>query len=1033
MFHHLRSADEAGVGLANLPAKRAGKGIPEVSAERVLDVFSENGTASLAPRIPEDSESIEAKEPPPAHGINMSEFFSETASDWTRRMQRLSRYKRWQLWLQSNEFEMMISAALCINVLWMAVELQIQGWITGHDLGITYTIIEDTDMWYTVFLTGDMIFAFIFGVEVLLRALILGCAFWKSWMNYVDMIVSIISIVELLVFMDGTRSVSPLLFRLLRMGKLTRAMRVVSMTSVLASLQLLLKCLVASRDMLFWSFCLLTFVQCIAGMILTTLCWDFVRDTAEDAKIREEVFRYYGTFTRTFLSMFEIMFANWSPPCRVLVENVSEWFSIFFLTYRCVLGFAVLNVVNAVFVQQTMKTASSDEDLAFKQREKDIAMYHRKVKKLFATMDSSGDGAINFEEFSKLVKSPKLRFWMSQLELEYHDLLSLFEFLDNGDGQITLSEFIDGAARLRGSAKAIDVWRMETKVEVLFEEVLNLITSLQNPEEEDAGTAVEPDPGSPPLSPNRRGSTSIQDIFNQSAFRHIKEDVTMEELLAKDEKAFYIAKMKYEHEAFYIAKMKYEHEDEAKKADQVEAVERSDVADSKEQMILRAVCDERISVPVESLQQFSEVYKAILQLVLDEPPEGLYNRWVKERLEYYRRVEPSAPLRDVSIVDQKELCGAEDMEEDMTLARTCAVGLAQAKNFDGQGIEEIAARVARNGFQVVDLSSRPPCGGDALFYRARRVLVRYAECPALKPDQSQTKMAFEFGFGQSKVPVNPPPVRRQQSPEQVVQVEEIFFEAPPMMSDASPSSNRLRLETISNENPRRRSSKTSLSSKNANVLRTSEAFQGLLDRLAQQHLQDVWEGDDPVGIEELEIYAHQLQREVERAQAPQKAADGPARRKPWTESFAFDAFIATLVGLPFGQGTDLNVLWMAFQLQLQGSQAANDLGISQWMEVAPVTPNLVVLRILRFARFARALRLVAMSAALASLQLLIKCLIACKSMLLWSFCLLAFVQSVAGLVISSICWDFIRDPSADHFGREQACAREGLVAAPGSQ
>ena len=29
------------------------------------------------------------------------------------------------------------------------------------------------------------------------------------------------------------------------------------------------------------------------------------------------------------------MFANWAPPCRVLVENVSEWFSIFFLIYRC--------------------------------------------------------------------------------------------------------------------------------------------------------------------------------------------------------------------------------------------------------------------------------------------------------------------------------------------------------------------------------------------------------------------------------------------------------------------------------------------------------------------------------------------------------------------------------------------------------------------------------------------------------------------------------------------------------------------------
>ena len=32
--------------------------------------------------------------------------------------------------------------------------------------------------------------------------------------------------------------------------------------------------------------------------------------------------------------MFEILFANWGPPCRVLVDNISEWFSIFFLIYR---------------------------------------------------------------------------------------------------------------------------------------------------------------------------------------------------------------------------------------------------------------------------------------------------------------------------------------------------------------------------------------------------------------------------------------------------------------------------------------------------------------------------------------------------------------------------------------------------------------------------------------------------------------------------------------------------------------------------
>lgn len=45
-----------------------------------------------------------------------------------------------------------------------------------------------------------------------------------------------------------------------------------------------------------------------------------------------------------------------------------------------------------------------------------MSRYTRKVKRLFQTIDDSGDGAINFQEFSKLVQSPKLKFWMSQLD-----------------------------------------------------------------------------------------------------------------------------------------------------------------------------------------------------------------------------------------------------------------------------------------------------------------------------------------------------------------------------------------------------------------------------------------------------------------------------------------------------------------------------------------------------------------------------------------------------------------------------------------
>lgn len=351
-----------------------------------------------------------------------------------------------------------------------------------------------------------MIFTVFFVLDVAVRILVLQKIFWQVWMNYVDVAVSVASLIEVTVYHATTLPVNPILFRLVRIGKLARAIRMVTMTSMLQSLQLLVKCLGSSMNMLFWSFCLLTFVQCVAGLILSTLCRDFLLDETADLDIREEVFRYYGTFSRTFLTMFEILFANWGPPCRVLVDQYSEWFTLFFLTYRCVLGFAVLNVVNAVFVQQTMKTASSDEELAFKQKEKDTASYIRKVKKLFQTVDASGDGAINLQEFSKLVQSPKLKFWLSQLELEYHDMLSLFEFLDNGDGEITLMEFVEGASRLRGNAKTLDIWRVETKLEVLFEEVLNALRPGGSFHQESGVSHI----------------TSVQGVFDQSGFRHIR-------------------------------------------------------------------------------------------------------------------------------------------------------------------------------------------------------------------------------------------------------------------------------------------------------------------------------------------------------------------------------------------------------------------------------------------------------------------------------------------------------------------------------
>ena len=78
----------------------------------------------------------------------------------------------------------------------------------------------------------------------------------------------------------------------------------VEIWQVLESLQLLLKCIYASLRILFWSLVLLLIIQISAGMTISYMLSDYMVDDTADPMQRFEVFRYYGTFTKTLLTMF---------------------------------------------------------------------------------------------------------------------------------------------------------------------------------------------------------------------------------------------------------------------------------------------------------------------------------------------------------------------------------------------------------------------------------------------------------------------------------------------------------------------------------------------------------------------------------------------------------------------------------------------------------------------------------------------------------------------------------------------------------
>lgn len=388
-----------------------------------------------------------------------SEAESTAVTEGDRDQENRQGLSRLGTFLVSDRYEVAIGSLILLNVLVMAIEFQYDGYRLGFIMGYPGINQDPKIAWRhasDVFLVTNYVFTLIFVVDIAVRVPVLGCRFWKVWANWLDFFVVASAVAELAAG-DSELPVNAVFLRMLRLVKLARGLRVIRFSKILESFHLLLKCLRASVNVLFWSLCLLFVIQCIAGMIISQLVKVYLEDRSLDVEEQRAVFRYYGTFTKTMLTMFEVLFANWSPPCRILVDSMSEVFTLIFIFYRCFVGFAVLNVVNAVFIQQTMKIAQADQELIIAQKQKAAESYGNKLKAFFRQLDTSGDGQLSWEEFSVMLTNPRMKHWMGTLELESHDLVNLFHMIDDGDGQISVDEFLNGAGRLKGPAKSVDV------------------------------------------------------------------------------------------------------------------------------------------------------------------------------------------------------------------------------------------------------------------------------------------------------------------------------------------------------------------------------------------------------------------------------------------------------------------------------------------------------------------------------------------------------------------------------------------------
>ncbi|CAE7896910.1 Sodium channel protein type 10 subunit alpha [Symbiodinium microadriaticum] len=379
-----------------------------------------------------------------------------------------------------------LGIVVLVNLGMMAAVAQITGHEADVSLGLSPPEVVTAAPAFDII---EGIFFAVYLLDVVVRMIVLR----KEWyfdevegimyMNMFDAILVLVHGFELMllpVFFSGDSEQRASTVRVIKLLRIVRTLRIIKTVALFRQLRLLVTTCVASIGALFWSMVMLFLIKLGFALIICQALQSYILDESNDMDTRLEMNWLYGSFLKALYTMFEVTHAgSWPTRVRPVVDKVSPWYCIPFLGYITLVVFAVIRVVTALFLKETLASAANDADMQIEENRRTAKNYQEKLEDLFRAVDEDGNDWLSAEEFIRALSLPSVQRYLAILDLKVSDCRPLFEILDDGDGKITIAEFCQGLNQIKGHARALDMVVLQRESAKLLKECQDIRKELK--------------------------------------------------------------------------------------------------------------------------------------------------------------------------------------------------------------------------------------------------------------------------------------------------------------------------------------------------------------------------------------------------------------------------------------------------------------------------------------------------------------------------------------------------------------------------